>query len=194
MDTPYLWAGIDWGGTDPSFGIAADTTPKASPARIAIDQGGGWQLVSSDSATAIFLRMTVDHPNGGGGTESCQPSATVLCISDQPGDRRFEATVSFDTVSGGGASGSALAIELASLGVQRGGLFWFFSIDNPEVLLKVLNGCSLNGHYWVFYSAATTVGLDVRVRDTKTGLTWQRTNVDGFSAQPINDIQAFACQ
>lgn len=194
LDTPHLWVGIDWAPQSGDFGLAADKTPKGSPARIAIRQSGVWQLVSSDSATAIFIRLAVDHPpTGGGGTGTCQSSDTVLCISDQPGDGRFEVTVSFDTVSGGGSSGSAHAIALSSLGVHRGGLFWFFGVDNPEVLIKVLNGCAINGHYWVFYSAATTVGLDVQVLDTHTGRNWRRINIDGFSAQPVNDVQAFPC-
>lgn len=193
LDSPFLWTGIDWGSQSGDFGLAADKTPKASPARIAVRESGAWQIVSSASATAVFIRLTVDHPSNGGETGSCQSSSTVLCISDQPGDARFEVTVSFDTAGGGGATGAARAIPLSSLGVSRGGLFWFFGVDNPEVLLKVLNGCGINGHYWVFYSAATTVGLDVQVLDTQTGRNWRRINVDGFSAQPVNDVQAFPC-
>ena len=82
---------------------------------------------------------------------------------------------------------------LESLGLDTGGLFWFFSSDNPAMLIKVLDGCSINGYYWIFYSAGTNVGLVTTVRDTHTGQVWQRTNADGTAAPPEQDITAFAC-
>ena len=45
------------------------------------------------------------------------------------------------------------------------GLFYFFSWDNPEVLVKVVNGCGVNGHYWVFGSGATDLEYEIRVVD-----------------------------
>ena len=45
----------------------------------------------------------------------------------------------------------------------------FFNAANPEVLIKVLDGCGFNNHYWVFYAATTSVGFDLTVRDTTTG-------------------------
>src|ERR1700736_3011868 len=75
---------------------------------------------------------------------ACVPSAVTLCIDDQAGDRRWQGSVSFHTAEGGGRSGNGNAIALGSLGVAHGGLFWFFSGDNPEMLIKVLNACTLN--------------------------------------------------
>lgn len=123
----------------------------------------------------------------------CSPSNSVLCIDDAPGDRRFELTVDYETVSGGGQAGAGQAIALASLGIRRGGLFWFFAENNPELLIKVLNGCAINGNYWVFWSAGTTVGLDVTVRDTFTGATKTYLSEDGQPAQPVTDLEAFSC-
>ena len=33
-------------------------------------------------------------------------------------------------------------------------LFWFFESSNPEAVVKVLNACSINNHFWVFGAAA----------------------------------------
>ena len=35
--------------------------------------------------------------------------------------------------------------------------FWFFDPNTAEVLLKVLNGCAVNGHWWVYAAPATDV-------------------------------------
>jgi hypothetical protein len=124
---------------------------------------------------------------------SCVQSATTLCIDDQAGDRRWQISVSFHTAQGGGLSGNGTAVPLGSLGVARGGLFWFFSSDNPEMLIKVLNACTLNQQFWVFYSATTNVGFSVQVVDTRTGRAKSYVNQDGTAAPPQQDTAAFSC-
>lgn len=127
-----------------------------------------------------------------GATAPCVPGPFTLCIDDIPGDRRFQVQVQFETVQGGGAFGMAHAVPLAPLGVNQGGLFWFFQQENPELLLKVLNGCSVNGFYWVFFSAVTNVEVDVLVTDTQTGDTFLSVNPDVTPA-PVLNASAFAC-
>jgi hypothetical protein len=123
----------------------------------------------------------------------CVPSAATLCIDDRAGDRRWQIGVSFHTAQGGGLAGSGNAIALGSLGVARGGLFWFFSSDNPEMLIKVLDACTLNQQFWVFYSATTNVGFTVEVVDTSTGRTRTYVNQDGTAAPALQDTAAFSC-
>ena len=127
---------------------------------------------------------------GGGGVEECLADATTLCLDDQPGDGRWEVTMDFENLQ---ASGSGKAIPLSSLGITRGGIFWIGNAANPEMLIKVLDGCAVNGRYWVFYAATTNQGLVTTVRDTKTDLTWTRTNPVGQPAAPVQDTSAFAC-
>jgi hypothetical protein len=126
-------------------------------------------------------------------TGKCSPSSTILCIDDQSNDRRFKVEVAYATSEGGGLSGNGQAIALSSLGVNRGGLFWFFAADNPELLVKVLNGCGSNGHYWVFYSAGTNVGFTLTVTDTTTGSIFQSRNPDLRLAPPVADISTLPC-
>ena len=85
------------------------------------------------------------------------------------------------------------AIELDSLGITSGGVFWFFNRENPEVLLKVLNGCLVNNQRWVFWSAGTNVRMTVRVLDRRTGLERVYQNPDLTPALPVTDIFAFDC-
>jgi hypothetical protein len=101
---------------------------------------------------------------------------------------------SYETTQGGGSSGLAKAVQLSTLGVAHGGLFWFFSGDNPELLVKVLNGCGVNGNRWVFASAGTNVEVTLTVLDTKTGDQKTYTNPDLHSMAPIQDTSAFPCQ
>jgi lysyl endopeptidase len=124
---------------------------------------------------------------------ACVPGATTLCIDQNPGDRRFKIQVSYMTSQGGGRSGSGGAIPGAGLGVTQGGLFWFFQASNPELLVKIINGCSLTSHFWLFYAATTNVGFTVTVTDT-VALTQQTyTNQDLQSAVPVQDTSALPC-
>jgi hypothetical protein len=77
--------------------------------------------------------------------------------------------------------------------VGQGGLFWFFGPDNPEMLVKVLNGCSVNGKFWVFSSAGTNVGLTTTVTDTLTGHLKVYANPDLTPAAPVQDTGALPC-
>jgi streptogramin lyase len=129
----------------------------------------------------------------GGTPGPCVPGDAVLCIDDAPGDRRFKVEVEYSTAQAGGLSGLAHAIPLASLGVTRGGLFWFFSQDNPELLVKVLDGCAVSGHRWVFLSGGTNVALIATVADTVTGEVHSYYNNDLTPFAPVQDTQAIAC-
>lgn len=127
---------------------------------------------------------------GDSGGGSCGSDNHTLCIDDQPDDGRFEVRADWNRTGG---SGMATPIALDSVGVSRGGLFWIGDPANPEILLKVLNGCRINGHYWVFYSAGTNQGLEITVRDTVTGDLWTSTNPRGTLAPPVADTRAFSC-
>lgn len=128
----------------------------------------------------------------GADTAPCVPSATVLCIDDHVGDKRFEVRMHYQTSQGGGYSGDAQNIPLSSLGVNSGGLFWFLNPGNPELLIKVLNACP--GSYWVFFSAGTNFGFDLTVRDTVTGKAKAYSNPDRNPAVPVQDTSGvFPC-
>jgi len=71
-------------------------------------------------------------------------------------------------------------------------LFWFFRPDNWELMVKVINGCANNGHFWVFAAATTNVAFTLSVTDVQTGAVRQYRNPLGTAAPAITDTQAFA--
>lgn len=72
-------------------------------------------------------------------------------------------------------------------------LFYFFSPANWEAMVKVLDGCALNGRYWVFAAASTDVGYTLAVRDEIGGGIREYRHEAGHPAPAITDIEAFAC-
>jgi hypothetical protein len=70
--------------------------------------------------------------------------------------------------------------------------YWFFGPDNIELVVKVLDGCAINGRYWVFLAGLTDVGVEVTVTDTTTGATWRHESPAGMPFPPIQDTSAFA--
>ena len=75
----------------------------------------------------------------------------------------------------------------------QSGILYFFERANAEVLLKVLDGCGVNGHRWVFVAPMTDLGLRLRVT-APDGKSWDYTNGVGEKARPRSDTAAFACR
>ena len=114
------------------------------------------------------------------GPGSCQPSATALCL--QGGRYRVESR--WRDFQGNGGTGKAVPLSGDT------GTFWFFSPSNVEVLLKVLDGRGVNGHFWVFYGALSNVEYTLTVTDTQTGLARRYSNPAGQLAS-AGDTQGF---
>jgi len=110
----------------------------------------------------------------------CQPDATTLCLNQQ----RFAVTASFTT---GALGGAAQAVGLT----DDTGYLWFFSSDNVEIVVKVLDGCGVNGHYWVFAGGLTNVDVCLRVTDSQTAGFTLYCNPPNTPFQPIQDTSAF---
>ena len=102
-------------------------------------------------------------------------------------DGRFTVDVLLDPPHGGRAS-------LVAPPSRDSALFYFFSPANWEVMLKVLDGCAINEHYWVYGAASTDVGYTVEVRDTAgAGRIRQYRHEAGTPAPAITDGLAFPC-
>ncbi|MEM7350651.1 MAG: penicillin acylase family protein [Acidobacteriota bacterium] len=113
---------------------------------------------------------------------TCAPGPTVLCFQNN----RFQATIDWTAPASVGMGRSVAFSSDAS------GNFYFFDPVNWEILVKVLNGCSINNHYWVFASAATDVGWTLTIEDTETGQIWSGSNPLGQRSPAITDTEAFA--
>ena len=71
------------------------------------------------------------------------------------------------------------------------GLFQFYDPDNWEILIKVLDGCAVNGHHWVYGASTTDLGYVIRVTDTATSEVREYRNEPGRPAPAITDDRAF---
>jgi hypothetical protein len=69
--------------------------------------------------------------------------------------------------------------------------YWFFGPGNIELVVKVLNGCAVNGHYWVFMAGLTNVRVLVTITDVPTGEFWTYENLLGVPFPPVQDTAAF---
>ncbi|MDY7095828.1 MAG: fibronectin type III domain-containing protein [Acidobacteriota bacterium] len=111
----------------------------------------GAQGVSAASAPAVVTLPTAGQP--------CTQTASALCLLD-----RFQVEVHWRNQRNG-QSGQANAEALS----DRSGSFWFFTADNTELIVKVLDGRPVNGNFWAFYGALTDLEYWVSVADTATG-------------------------
>jgi hypothetical protein len=118
--------------------------------------------------------------DGGG---PCFASTTRLCLAGG----RFAVDVAWADPFGG--SGTGVGVPLT----EDTGAFWFFSEDNLELMVKVLDACPVNGHVWVFAGGLTNVEVDLTVTDTRTGDERVYRNAQGQAFQPIQDTAAFPC-
>lgn len=114
----------------------------------------------------------------------CSPAANVLCLRDN----RFQVTA--DWVTGLGTSGAGVAVPLTS----DTGSFWFFDVTNLEMMVKVLDGCPVNGRFWVYAGGLTDVGVTLTVTDSQTGAEAVYQNPLGSPFLTITDVNALdAC-
>ncbi len=98
----------------------------------------------------------------------------ALCLDNG----RFQVRASYDSDTGAG-DGNGVALSSDT------GYFWFFSPSNVEIIVKVLNACSLNQNFWVFAGGLTNVGVNLTVTDTQTGVTRSYHNVRGTAFLPL---------
>ena len=114
---------------------------------------------------------------------TCVSSAQNLCL----GGGRYLVRAAFRTPQG--ITGNAAGVNLTG----TTGYFWFFSPDNAEVFVKVLDGCVVNSRKWVFAAGMTNVNVVLTVTDTVTGVTRTYENPINTPFAPVQDVAAFVC-
>jgi hypothetical protein len=113
---------------------------------------------------------------------ACVLDATTLCLNHS----RFKVQTQWFTRDGRSGAGQVVVLT------EDTGAFWFFSLSNVEMVIKVLNGCDFNSRYWTFAGGLTDVNVIMTVTDTQTGSVKTYTNPQGTPFQPIQDTSAFA--
>ncbi|MGE0638831.1 MAG: spondin domain-containing protein [Thermoanaerobaculia bacterium] len=72
------------------------------------------------------------------------------------------------------------------------GYFWFFAPESVEVTIKVVDGCSANGHWWIYASGLTDVEVDLAVTDLATDEVYEIANALGHPFDLVSDDHAFS--
>ena len=133
-------------------------------------------------AALATLTGLASEARGQGPARSCTDDGTTLCLNED----RFRVAVRWENAAG--ESGDAQAVRLTG----DTGYFWFFSEDNVEVVIKVLNGCGIgDGAYWVFIGGLTDVRVEVEVEDVEVEETKTYVNELGTLFVPVSDTAAF---
>lgn len=119
-------------------------------------------LAKASTATAFRTRAA---------TEGCTADFGTLCLQNN----RFAVTFS--------GANAARRFKTSSSAGYGGG-------EDLEVALKVVDGRSFNGHFWVFVGSMTDRPYKVTILDTLTGVTWSHENPSG-RFESLADILAF---
>jgi predicted extracellular nuclease len=139
---------------------------------------GGFGETRSNGSQSSLSRL-----DGPVTAATCRADDTSLCLQDG----RYQVNAHWRA---GEESGVADGIPRTS----DTGMFWFFSPDNIELVVKVLDGCGLNGHRWVVMGGLTDVGVEVTVRDTASDAAVKTyLNSEGEPFATRFDVTAFPC-
>jgi len=114
-------------------------------------------------------------------TGICTPGTGNLCLNAA----RFRVQVDW-RVPSQGTSGTGRAVGMSG----DTGNFWFFNILNTELVVKVLDGRTINGKFWFFYAALSDVEYTITVTDTVRGAVKTYFNPQGVLAS-VADTSAF---
>jgi hypothetical protein len=184
-DIPFSVDSDGLPGVTRSFDSLSDAGEEAGQSRI---YGGiHWQYDNRDAiaggrALAEYVFANFLRPEGSGADE-CAGGETTLCLHDG----RFSVTVDWRSSPTTAGEGFAFART------AEAGEFAFFEPENLELLVKVLQACEVNGHYWVFAAAATDLEYVIKVTDHESGATRTYFNSLRTPGRATRDIEAFDC-
>ena len=167
----------------PASSAAAPATDVAGLSREVLDQMLAGLVVSHPGEASREVRIAgaaakdvIFEP-----AASCGSTPTRLCLQSLG----FQVEVTWKNPATG-ATGAGQAVKLTG----DTGYFWFFGPENVELIVKVLDGRALNGHFWVFYGALSNVEYTITIRRVVTGETRQYKNPANSLASRA-DTEAF---
>ena len=149
-------------------------------------------------ATPVDGASAVSGSVKGGAPFFCRRSPSKHCLGNSGSFRagRFEVTLEWRNFQGETGTGRVVYVATPDdptlLEADDSGLFWFFEPDNWEMQIKVLDGCGINGHYWLFAAGTTNVEYTLTVTDSETGTSREYFNSLGNASPAITDTTAFA--
>ena len=197
-------------GYSTAAGVINDTSafPCGRTAAVPAHERGTaeWPVVKAGREQGALAGIVAVQENEDLRDYGCPPSTTASCLNNW----RFRVRGGWESDD---RNGSLQSLQTHGLG-DSGALFYFFGRDNPEMLVKVVDGCAINGHWWVFGSAATDLRYEIVIYDYATAsldsegrvrighTNWYRhhgggriTGPNGYSTRAgvINDTSTFPC-
>jgi hypothetical protein len=140
------------------------------------------RILSINGSPEFDLTTNVESVSG------CAQSPTANCLNND----RFKVRAHWRTTFGTRGAGPVVP----GVSSDDSGLFYFFNQDNWEVLLKVLDACSMpQPRFWVFSAATTNVEYTITVVDTEAQpnqVARSYFKPQGPPAPAITDTNAFA--
>ena len=170
--------GWNWNFGDPASSANTATTQNATHVFSKAQTYSVKLTAGSSNGSNSITRQVTAAP----GASVCADGPHVLCLNGN----RFQTTMSWKKPDG--TSGEGTGVQLT----PDSGYFWFFDSSNIEAVVKVLNGCPVTTHYWVFAAGLTNVEATLNVVDTRNGTAQQYVNPQGRAFIPIQDTNAFA--
>jgi len=154
------------------------------PVFYSTDEGESWNDFGGLAPDLRALGLRIEESAGTPFT--CLADATTLCLNGG----RFQVRLTWRRPPNQG--GELADGRTVSVGSDDSGLFYFVNPDNWEMLVKVLDACTLNNRFWVFFAATTNVEYTLTVADSATGGSKQYTNPQGVRSPAVTDTDAFA--
>jgi len=186
----FFYQGTDCTGTGLIFmqAASAKTSEWVTIAnKIVAPTGARSAKVSFDSykATGAPGSQTVYFDRASFRAATCAPSAALLCLQGE----RFSVFAPWSSHADGSGTTNAGTVPFTT----DSGSFYFLDPTNVEVNVKVLDGCGINGYFWVYAAGSTDQQVALHVTDTRTGAQKVYSSPFGKKFVTVTDIQAFPC-
>ena len=130
-----------------------------------------------ESSASLMFLVEASDPAG-----DCTFDGENACLLDS----RYEVRATWRH-----PDGAVHPARIVHAGTNESGLFWFYDRESWEVLVKVLDGCAVNGTHWVFVASATDLEFEITIADTVGGAAYRHVNEAGTPADAVTDTGAF---
>ena len=157
-----------WNPLSEALTVSATTQPVETSPAVAANATGNFLVLWHEGHSILFPFPVVGaFPEIFGQLvgAGCAADTGALCLGP---DGRFEVRATWETPDGATGIGHAVPLTADT------GALWFFGDQNLELIVKVLDGRPVNGHFWVYAGALSNVEYRFTVTDTLTGQ--ERTN------------------
>lgn len=113
----------------------------------------------------FLFRLRGEEATGGG---TCKASATALCLFG----KRFQVEVTWKDANGRASQAKGTALT-GSTG------YFSFAGSSLDLVVKLVDGVSVNGHFWVFYGGLASPEYTLKITDPATGVVKNFVNPRG---------------